>query len=71
MKKMASVSLFLCSLIPKKNDLDSAEIDGDDNGLTMLNHSFGTKLVGRNHLCSVGDFFVANIRVSRAAILNT
>ncbi|KAG6472634.1 lysine-specific histone demethylase 1 homolog 1-like isoform X1 [Zingiber officinale] len=64
-------SPFLYCLIPKKNVLEMAEIDGNDNRLNMFYQCFGTKLVASNDLGSVGESFVSRIRAARTTDIKT
>ncbi|WOL19940.1 hypothetical protein Cni_G28742 [Canna indica] len=62
-------SLVLYCLIPKKNVLEMANIDGDANRMNMLYRNFGTKLVGKNGLGSFGESLIARLRVARTTNL--
>ncbi|ONK74084.1 uncharacterized protein A4U43_C03F2610 [Asparagus officinalis] len=64
-KKLESGSIFLYGLISRIHVKELHEISGDENRLSMLYHSYGTKLVARNELESQGETLIARIKAAR------
>ncbi|KAI0499126.1 hypothetical protein KFK09_020027 [Dendrobium nobile] len=66
-RKQGSGLLFLYGLISKKQVLELAGIDGDEQRLNLMYRSFGTKLVGRNGLGSQGEALISRIKASKSS----
>lgn len=63
--KMGSGSLFAYGLISRNHVEELHEIVGDENRLTILHQRYGTKLVGRNELGSLGEALIARLKAER------
>ncbi|KAJ0974992.1 hypothetical protein J5N97_016957 [Dioscorea zingiberensis] len=68
-RRLGSGSLYLYALISKKHVMELRDIDGDEKRLGVLYRNFGTKLVGRNGLGSLGENLLGRIKAARLANL--
>ncbi|MQL76661.1 hypothetical protein Taro_009053 [Colocasia esculenta] len=57
--------LLLYGLLSRKQVLELAAIDGEDNRLNLLSCGFGAKLVARKGLGSIGEALIARIKAAR------
>ncbi|XP_039114060.1 lysine-specific histone demethylase 1 homolog 1-like [Dioscorea cayenensis subsp. rotundata] len=70
-RKTGSGLLYLYALISKRHVMELHDIDGDERRLSLLYRNFGTKLVGRDGLGSLGDSLLGRIKAARLTTPNT
>ncbi|KAJ6811718.1 lysine-specific histone demethylase 1-like protein 1-like [Iris pallida] len=63
--KAGSGSSFLYGLISRKNVKELHEVEGDEKRLSVLYQNYGTKLVGRSGLGSLGEAIISRIKAGR------
>lgn len=63
-----SSSLYLYTILSKKQVIELSQVEGDENRMRMLNRNFGVSLVGRKGLSSTAEALIANIKLSRPSL---